>query len=94
MDEEMLAVRVPEGFIGYPDGTLMKSLDGGPVEVALSGGGFSGTERAAIVADLAAGRIKVHDVPPGDGSKICISFVGAPRPEDVPVWQASPHGAP
>lgn len=61
-------------LIAYPDGTVMASNDGTPIRVTVEGGGFTDAERDAITADLLAGRIKPLEVPPGDGSKITVSF--------------------
>lgn len=62
--------------ITFPNGAAIAGNDGGPVRVTIEGGGFTGAERAAIVADLLAGRIMPGDVPPGDGSKITVTFCG------------------
>lgn len=75
--------------IVYEDGTGQAALDGGQIRITLSGGGFSDDERAAILADLAAARIKPHEVPAGDGSEISLSFAGNPGPE-APYWQVPP----
>ncbi len=70
----------------FPSGAVAASSNGGPVRVTVEGGGFTDAERAAITADLLAGRIMPGDVPPGDGSKIAVTFSGEPHPDKVPVW--------
>ncbi len=60
----------------FPSGAVIAGNDGGPIRVTVEGGGFTDAERAAIVADLLAGRIMPGDVPPGDGSKIMVTFSG------------------
>lgn len=72
--------------ITYADGTVMASSDGSPIWVTIEGGGFTDAEREAMAADLFAGRIKPHEVPPGDGSKITISIAaGTP----AHIWTLS-----
>lgn len=75
--------------ITYGDGGVQASLDGGPIRITLSGGGFSDAERAAILDGLASGRVKPGDVPPGDGSKVVLCFAGMPGREPA-LWQVPP----
>lgn len=67
----------------------MASLDGGPIRFTVEGGGFASDKLAAIAADLAAGRIRPHEVPEGDGSKVCVTITGGTG--DGPRWQLPPQ---